>query len=294
MKISVIVPTYKRPDLIERCLSSLAKQNFPKGDFEILVCGNSSDKQTAVVVNEFIQLNRGINIRYLHQSCDTPSKARNLGIGKASGTTIAFTDDDCQPDDSWLDEIYKSFESDDIYGAGGVTYTQKHDVTPLTSQIENNLDSSFPTCNVAYKKSVLDMAGGFDENFPATNEDVEIAWRIGAMGKIVHNPKIRVLHPPRRDSFSKQMKGVINLEGEYLLWEKLPGIYRKNHIHPLYFLVVNYMFRLGLKRLILSGKWLLKDPTVNIRLFAIILCQRLYLVCLLPYFIYRSFRRRHA
>lgn len=294
MQISVIIPTYRRPELLKQCLESLTQQDFLQKEYEIVICDDGSPKETEQVAQDFIKEYPTLNIKYFFQENSGPSKARNLGIKNSQAPIVAMTDDDCQPDRDWLSQIAKSFKDEDILGVGGVTYTQKEKVTPLTSQIENNLDSSFPTCNVAYRKQILIDLSGFDENFPSTNEDIDLAWRVEKKGKLIHNPKMRVLHPPRKDSFAKEIKGVKNLEGEFFLWEKLPDMYRSSHVHPLYFLTVQYIFKMAVKRLAGSFGWLLKNPLVYLKLFLIIVCQRLYLIILLPYFIWRSYFRRHA
>ncbi len=45
-KISVVIPTFRRPQLLQNCLASLMKQNFPKTDFEVIVVSDGPDEMT--------------------------------------------------------------------------------------------------------------------------------------------------------------------------------------------------------------------------------------------------------
>ena len=292
--ISVVIPTYKRPQMIIRCLNSLLKQDFDRSYFEIIVVDDGSGDDTGDRIGAWKQKNEGINLSYISQKNAGPASARNRGIEEASAEIVAFTDDDCEVDPNWISVILKYLNNyPGKLGVGGVTYTDIAQVTPLTSQISNSIETDFPTCNVAYRASTLEEIGGFDESYPVTNEDIDITWRILEKGEIGHEETMRVKHPPRKDSFIKTMKGVRNLEGEFILWERLPKRYKKEHIHPLYFLFFHYTLKLPIKRLARATPYLVKNPFVNLWLLVILFSERVYLLYLLPGFIYQSYLRRH-
>lgn len=293
IEISVIIPTYNRADFLKRNLSSIINQKFPKNKYEILICDDGSTDKTRQVVHDLIKKYHQQKIKYFYQKNSGPAACRNLGIKRARGKIIAFTDDDCRPNSDWLIQIENSFRKHgDIFGVGGVTYTQRAKVTPLTCQIENTHEWSFPTCNVAYKKSILEKIGGFDSKFPATNEDADISWRVQKKGKIAHDSKMRVLHPPRKATFTGEIRGVRYLESEFFLLEKMPEEYRKRRVNPYRELFYWYGLRLGAKRIVKGFPWLFKSPLIYLQLTALIMCQRIYLIMLVPGFIYRHHKRK--
>ncbi len=292
--VCVVVPTYNRPRLIINCLNALKEQDFPRDNFEVVVVDDGSKDSSTDGIRKWSKDNPQINLTIIKEENKGPAAARNRGIKQSSADIVAFTDDDCQPDKGWISALYDFLQKHpDKLGVGGVTYTDPEKTTPLTSQIVNSIESDYPTCNVAYRKSTLSKIGGFNESYPVTNEDIDITWRIEELGEIGHENKMRVKHPPRRDSFVKTMKGVRNLKGEFILWELLPIRYKKEHIHPIYFLLVVYLLKLPLKKLIKALPWMIKNPLVNLWLLVILISERVYLIYLLPGFIYQSYKRRN-
>jgi len=93
-KISVIVPTYNRADIISETIGSVLNQTYQ--NFEIIVVDDGSiDNTREIIVN--------INdprIKYIYQENAGPSAARNNGIKNAQGEYVAFLDSD----DIWLPE----------------------------------------------------------------------------------------------------------------------------------------------------------------------------------------------
>lgn len=278
MKISVVVPTYNRSNLLRNNIESLLKQDYPKNEFEILICDDGSPDDTGEVVKEYIAKISSPKILYFTQNNQGPAAVRNLGIRNAIGEIIAFTDDDCETDQDWLREIAKSFKDNDkIVGVGGVTYSIPEKITPFTHQIENKEPWSFPTCNIAYKKDLLDRLGGFDPRFPFTNEDADISWRIESIGQVIHNPKMRVLHPPRPSSFMKELRAIRFLGSEFVLEKKMPDEYKKRKISPYREILYVHGIKIGLKRLVKHKKWILKNPLIYLGFLLMIVLQRLYL-----------------
>lgn len=94
-RVSVIIPTHRRPVLLKAALQSVLDQTFQ--DFEIVVVDDASRDNTEEVVRSF----GDPRIRYLaHQSNWRVAAARNTGVLNSSGEIIAFLDDD----DEWLPE----------------------------------------------------------------------------------------------------------------------------------------------------------------------------------------------
>lgn len=88
--VSVIIPTYNRAKVLERCLQSLVSQTFQ--DFEVLVCDDGSTDDTEKIVNKFIH---NLTIKYYwNENFGSPARPRNIGLSHASGKYIAFLDSD--------------------------------------------------------------------------------------------------------------------------------------------------------------------------------------------------------
>jgi glycosyltransferase involved in cell wall biosynthesis len=91
LKVSVIIPTYNRAELLREAIESVLAQTYQ--DFELLVVDDGSTDQTCELVAEY-----GERITYIFQKNRGVSSARNLGIRSATAGLIAFLD----ADDLWL------------------------------------------------------------------------------------------------------------------------------------------------------------------------------------------------
>jgi glycosyltransferase involved in cell wall biosynthesis len=95
-KISVIIPSYNRVQVLGRAINSVLAQTFQ--DFEIIVVDDGSTDHTGDFIRKIQADNPQIVIRYFFQQNQGPAAARNLGIEKSSGEYIAFLDSD----DEWV------------------------------------------------------------------------------------------------------------------------------------------------------------------------------------------------
>jgi glycosyltransferase involved in cell wall biosynthesis len=92
MKVSVIIPTYNRANLITEAINSVLMQSCK--DIEIIVIDDGSTDNTSKVLKTFWD-----RIRYIKQKNTGAGAARNRGLKEANGRYIAFLDSD----DIWLD-----------------------------------------------------------------------------------------------------------------------------------------------------------------------------------------------
>jgi glycosyltransferase involved in cell wall biosynthesis len=228
MKISVVIATFNRKDSLRATLNSIFAQDYPVTDFEVIIISDGSTDGTDAMLDR-IDRPAGLTFKYFRQANRGPAAARNVGVKAAVGDVIAFTDDDCLPQRKWLSTIDRELSDAAVVGLQGRTYSDAKGITPLTHQIENlHGTNDVPTCNAAYRRSVLLAVGGFDDKFPFPhNEDADLAWRIMKIGKIKFCPDMLVHHPPREDRFKKVMKRMRILESEFRLYHKDPVSYRK-------------------------------------------------------------------
>ena len=116
LTISVVIPTYRRPKELARCLDALKKQKVPT--YEVLVVVRDTDTETWTFLQTFnLEL---LPMRTVTVNVSGVVAAMNVGMDATSGDIIAFTDDDAAPHTDWLERIETHFLSDsNIGGVGG-------------------------------------------------------------------------------------------------------------------------------------------------------------------------------
>jgi glycosyltransferase involved in cell wall biosynthesis len=228
--VSVIIPTYKRPQLLARCLHALACQRFDSTQYEIIVVSDGPDEQTEEAV---LAYHAPVSLRFLslpHKG--GPAAARNLGWRMAYGELIAFTDDDCLPDPDWLVNLwmaYKTSGQQDIALTGRIIVPLPVNPTDYERNIAHLETAEFVTANCACSRHTLQRVNGFDEAFTmAWREDSDLHFKILEQGiTLRHIPRAIVTHPVRKArwgvSIRDERKGLFNA----LLYKKYPGLYRK-------------------------------------------------------------------
>lgn len=227
-KISVIVPTYNRVKSLQVAIGCLINQTLDSNLYEVIIVDDGSHDTTLYTLKELML--RHHQLKYIFQANKGPAAARNTGLKAARGRIVAFTDDDCEVAQDWLETILKSFNEDKrLVGLQGSTYTTKSEVTPLTHQVENlEGNHAIPTCNAAYRKDAILKINGFDCKFPYPhNEDTDVAWRIAPLGRVKFNKDMKVHHPPRKDSFKKVASRMKVLTSEFALYYKNKSDYKK-------------------------------------------------------------------
>ncbi len=231
MFISVIIPTKDRPTLVAKVLSGVAKQDFPRDSFEVIVIDDGSTKENQAKLQDFAKtLTLRIHI-YSKDRGEGPAKARNLGISYAKGEWIAFTDDDVEIPPQWLKNAHdRIVQNSEIVGIEGPITTDIND--PLyhsTQNVKGERSKKFEgylTANMFYRKSTLVSIGGFDETFPsAFREDAELAFRLLSLGRIPYCSAIQVHHPARKITLMDAIRREIRHESDPLLNKKHPDKY---------------------------------------------------------------------
>src|SRR5436853_10081 len=102
MDVTVVIPTFRRPHVLIRCLMAIDQQDYPSSRYEVVVVSDRADSETEATVL-FMQANTGMKVRYLPMSQSRgPAAARNLGWRSAQANVVAFIDDDCIPQNNWL------------------------------------------------------------------------------------------------------------------------------------------------------------------------------------------------
>lgn len=200
---SVVIPTYERPAQLARCLAALARLDYPAERFEVIVVDDGSAETPADVVGAF---DGQLAVRLLVRDNAGPAAARNLGAAHARGRFLAFTDDDCEPDRSWLCALAARLAATPDRIVGGRTInTLATNPYAETSQLiievvyahfnADPMDARFfASNNFAVPAERFRALGGFEETF-RTSEDREFCDRWLAHGwRMTFAPEALIRH----------------------------------------------------------------------------------------------------
>ena len=229
IKISVIIPTYKRPDLLRNCLLALMEQNFPQTEYEVFVVSDGPDESTEKLVNDFSSTYQQFFYKQTPFK-NGPAAARNFGWKQANGILVAFTDDDTLPDKNWLTGFCNAYKGEkEIAYSGQIKVPLSEPPTDYEKNTAGLETAEFVTANCCCTKTALEKIGGFDERFSmAWREDSDLEFQLMLHGiPIIHLTAAVVVHPVRPApwgvSIKEQKKGMFNA----LLYKKYPELYRQ-------------------------------------------------------------------
>lgn len=188
--VTIALSVHDSEKHIYPCMKSLLAQTIR--NFEILIIEDPPFDRTKNIIDAF----KDKRIRYLRNQRHLGLyRTRNRCVELAMGKYIFFTDDDCVVSENWLEKGLKSFLKMDCVGVEGKTYYVSKEYKPTYSEavIENEKGGQYMTCNMAYKKTVLESIGGFDERYPY-NGDRDLALRAIKLGRILFDPEMIVYH----------------------------------------------------------------------------------------------------
>ena len=214
--LSVIMPVRNEAEHITDALDRLLAQQYEPGKLEILVVDGMSEDATPQIVQEYAQ--KHPHIRYLENPKKLSSAARNVALKHAKGEAVIIADGHCFMDDNeMLRRVDEAFAKSgaDCLGRPIVTYERK-DAPPFQwanaiareSWLGHHPDSFMysgqaqfspaSSTAIAYRMSVFEKVGLFDENFDAA-EDFEFNTRIDEAGlKCWFDPAIAIRYEPRK------------------------------------------------------------------------------------------------
>lgn len=177
--VSVVVSTYNRSHLLARLTESVAAQRGV-GPFELVIVDDCSTDDTDAVLTELAEKS-SIPVRALRTPRNGgPARGRNLGWRSAAAPLIAFTDDDCTPEPDWLANLVAELgRAEVVQGKTLPNEAQAAGRGPFARVVWiESWSDQFETCNMGYRRDVLERLGGFDESFTRPfGEDVDLGWR---------------------------------------------------------------------------------------------------------------------
>ncbi|NET34824.1 MAG: glycosyltransferase [Cyanothece sp. SIO1E1] len=222
MFFSVVIPTYNRKLILEKCLRAMEHQQLPADSwvtgYEVVVVDDGSTDGTVAWLQscpaEFP------HVRLYCQDHLGPAAARNLGVAQAKGDTIIFIDSDLVVTEGFLQAHAHGLSQGQLLGSDR-SHSPTNTVTAIApvftyGRVINTCNFSDPTSepykitdfsaayfatgNVAIARHWLEQAGLFDSRFQLYGwEDLELGVRLKQLGlKLIKCPEAVGYHwhPP--------------------------------------------------------------------------------------------------
>lgn len=229
--VSVIIPTYHRPELLRKAVTSVVDQRLPPPwRCEVVVAvsdaGCAEDREAA----------RGLatgdpRVRVTTAEQVGPGAARNAGISAAGGEALAFMDDDCEAHAGWLAAgLARLDEVELVQGRTLPSEPANHSYSrTICVQGESHL---WESCNLFVRRSAVDRWGVFDADWNPTGEagnhwgeDTEWGWRL-VRGGASHafEPEAVVYHAVFRHGFREWFRYETKLRYFPVLVDRIPEL----------------------------------------------------------------------
>jgi len=196
MQVTVLLTVRNNFSTIRQCVESLLSQTYK--NYDIFIVDAFSTDGTCEILKE-ISIKTG-KIR-LFQLKGWPPHAYNWALGKIKSDYIALIDGDCIADKNWLKELVSGFRSKEILAVAGYCGTPPT-ASKLQKLIGNELESRFrtfpkfipraPTMNLCIRTDTARNLK-FDQSLRVAY-DADFGWRLTKVGKMLYNPKAKILH----------------------------------------------------------------------------------------------------
>ena len=207
MNISVVIPTYNRKLILEKCLLALENQLLNKRiiSYEIIVIDDGSTDGTTNWIAE--NKEKLPHVQLYKQSHGGPASARNLGVLKSKNDIIIFIDSDLVVVNNFLinhvNKLCNYWENHNknCFTYGSVINTSNFEKPEKENHKITDISFAyFATGNVAISRDLLLKVGLFDRSFSLYGwEDLELGERLKQIGtKLIKCPEAKGFHwhPP--------------------------------------------------------------------------------------------------
>lgn len=209
-EITVAVVNWNRRNYLRACLESLARQRG--ASFEVIVVDNGSSDGSA----EMARAEYGARV-IANDSNRGFCAANNQAFAAARGRFVALLNNDAEADPEWLAALRRAFDAADVGMAaakvlvhedpsridkvGHLIYPDGQNRGRGTGEIDRGQygrveECLWPDgCAAMYRKAMLDMIGGFDEDFFMFGDDAELGLRARIAGwRCLYMPGAVVRH----------------------------------------------------------------------------------------------------
>lgn len=226
-KVSFLIPVYNEEAHIDACLESIASQDVPLEQLEVLIAdGNSTDK-TLQKIDEFRKANPSLSVIVEQNPSRNTAVGRNICMEAASGDLVLNFSGHAMAEPNLVTVLKRKMHQQptDVAAVGAATRTKGSDTflgraisSVLSSPMGggNSIDSNFNADReqfarsiafALYRKHVITELGGFDETLWC-GQDAELNYRLRRNGyRILYTPETGVFHYKRASlgGFIQQM-----------------------------------------------------------------------------------------
>ncbi|GAA0747866.1 glycosyltransferase family 2 protein [Clostridium oceanicum] len=259
--VSIVIPCKNEDGYIKKCLDSFVNQSYPKELYEVLVCDGLSTDGTQDIVKEYEK--KYTNVKLVLNEGITAPKGMNIGIKSSTADIIIIFGAHAYADKDFIKNNVEFLKKDSSIGCvGGPIETLNSSIKGKSIALA--MSSPFGVGNAlfryakketfvdtvafgAYRRSVLDKIGYFDEEL-VRNQDDEINYRVIKSGyKILLSPQVKSYYYSR-DSLKKLWRQYF----QYGFWKvKVMQKHGKTaslrHLVPMLFVITNILgFLLGM------------------------------------------------
>lgn len=188
--VSVIVPSFGRPEELGRCLLGLGQLLYRPYEVVVVAC----EAGRAAIAHRLPHA----CVRVFRNDGTGVAAARNAGLAEARGDIVAFVDDDAVPEPTWLDHLVSAMEKTDapvatgfVRGRNGISYQWRGRTIRRDGFIDQLPDGGegpwvparsagavmLEGTNVAFHRETLLRLGGFDPAYLFYMDDADVALR---------------------------------------------------------------------------------------------------------------------
>jgi GT2 family glycosyltransferase len=242
MRLSIVIPTHSRTDLLLACLESVSRH--APTDTEVIVVDDASPQPVSAIVADRFPSVRVIRLPDRRGFC----VAANCGIAAARAEIVELLNDDTEVQPGWVEAALDHFDNPklgavaplvlrwpdgqiidsagDIYYLGGVARKRGHGQPLCERFLCPGCVLSVSACAAFYRRSALLEVGGFPEEFGAYFDDVDLSLRLRRAGyELYYESASRVLHygGASHGAHNSRLLEQQSRNEERLFWRNLPA-----------------------------------------------------------------------
>ena len=215
LRVSVVIPTFRRKEALLRALRSLASQSIDPAEYEVVVVVDGSDDGTLEAAESCEQ---PYALRVLWQGNRGRAAACNTGVAAAEAELVVLLDDDMEASPRLLEEHLKAHMAGPrlaVMGAAPIMVSSS--APPPTTYIARKFNRhlehlaraggplalrDFYSGNLSIRRAVFESVRGFDERFTIYgNEDLELSLRLTAAGVSIVYEAAAIAHQSNDKNF---------------------------------------------------------------------------------------------
>jgi len=270
---TVLVPSYRRPDTLRRCLDAvLAGSRVPD---QIVVVLRDTDTDSHEALDAWLAVTRHADrIDQVTVAEPGQAAATNAGLGAARGDIVCFIDDDTVPAEDWLERLLTHYGDPEVIGVGGRDIVHHGDDISARPQpvvgritwygriIGNHHQPGFDEpaevdhlkgANMSFRREVV---SGFDTSIVGAHlTDTDASLSAGRHGRLIYDPRASVHHypAPRTGGYARQSEREEEMRADahdcaYVMLKHLPPLRRAGFW--LFALTIGQHWRYGLLRML--------------------------------------------